>query len=193
MGANIIAGSPLSKDEIFKICNDIEGHPDNIAPALFGGLTASLVEDGIPYTVQYNISENLYFCALVPDFRLSTAEARKVLPSEIPYKDAIYNISRTAVLLKALENGDELLIKKSLSDRLHEKYRNVLINEYEEVKEICEKNGNTALFISGSGPTLMNIAKTKDFQWKIEYEIKNLKNSWIIRTLDIDMKGAVVL
>ena len=193
MGANIIAGSPLSKDEIFKICNDIEGHPDNIAPALFGGLTASLVEDGIPYTVQYNISENLYFCALVPDFRLSTAEARKVLPSEISYKDAIYNISRTAVLLKALENGDELLIKKSLSDRLHEKYRNVLINEYEEVKEICEKNGNTALFISGSGPTLMNIAKTKDFQWKIEYEIKNLKNSWIIRTLDIDMKGAVVL
>lgn len=193
MGANIIAGSPLSKDEIFKICNDIEGHPDNIAPALFGGLTASLVEDSIPYTVQYNISENLYFCALVPDFRLSTAEARKVLPSEISYKDAIYNISRTAVLLKALENGDELLIKKSLSDRLHEKYRNVLINEYEEVKEICEKNGNTALFISGSGPTLMNIAKTKDFQWKIEYEIKNLKNSWIIRTLDIDMKGAVVL
>lgn len=193
MGANILAGNPLSKDEVFKICNEIEGHPDNIAPAIYGGLTASMVEDGVPYTISYSVNENLFFCAIVPDFKLSTAEARAVLPQEVPYKDAVYNVSRTAVLLKALENGNEFLIKKALSDRLHEIYRNPLISEYEKVRDICEKSGNIALFISGAGPTLMNIAGSRDFQWKIEYEIKNLKNNWTIRPLEVDTKGAVIL
>lgn len=193
MGANVLAGSPLEKDEIFRICNEIEGHPDNIAPAIYGGLTASMVEDGVPYTIPYSVNENLSFCAVIPDFKLSTAEARAVLPREVPYKDAVYNISRAAVLLKALETGNELLINKALSDRLHEIYRSPLIAEYEHVRDICEKNGSIALFISGAGPTLMNITNSRDFQWKIEYDIKNLKHNWTIKPLEVDTKGAVIL
>jgi len=96
----------LSIDELFKIAVDIEGHPDNIAPAVYGGLTASIVNGEKSYCMKYNISEKLYFCALIPDFETSTCEARKLLPQEISYKDAVFNVSRVAVLLKALENGD---------------------------------------------------------------------------------------
>lgn len=191
MGANILAGSPLSKDEVFKIANEIEGHPDNIAPAIYGGLRASLVEDEIPYSVRYDIDEKLCFYALIPDFELSTSEARKVLPKMIPYKDAIYNVSRVSVLLKALEKGDEELIKKALEDKLHQQYRSSLIDEYERVKEICEKYGNVGFFISGAGPTLMNLSKDTNFELKIKNEIIGLKNRWEIKCLKTDKEGVV--
>lgn len=192
MGANAIAGNPLSKEEIFKICNEIEGHPDNIAPGIYGGFTASMVEEGVPYTVSYDISQKLYFCALIPDFMLSTSEARAVLPEKVPRSDAVYNVSRVAVLLKGLEMGDKTIISKSLSDKLHEKYRSPLIKEYEEVKKICREHGNTAMFISGAGPTIMNITDDANFGKRIEEQIKKLKSNWAMKLLETDTAGAVV-
>ncbi len=192
VGANEVAGRPLSREEIFKICNDIEGHPDNIAPAIFGGLTASLVDEEIPYTVRYDINKELYFYGFVPNFEVSTKEARKALPTELPYKEAIFNVSRVAVLLKGLENGDDTLIKKSLNDKLHEPYRSKLIHEYDKVRKICEDEGCTGFFISGSGPTLMAVSKDASFIEKIENKIKDLEYNWMIKKLEVDVDGAVV-
>lgn len=191
-GANALLKGNLTKDELFKIAVDIEGHPDNIAPAVYGGLTASIVEDGIPYCMGYNISEKLKFCALIPDFETSTYEARKLLPVDIPFKDAIYNVSRTAVLLKALEEGNFKVINVALKDKLHQKYRKTLIHEYDEVKKICIDNGSHALFISGSGPTLMNVIENSDFTNKIKNSIINLRHNWDIRYLITDTNGVIV-
>lgn len=193
MGANEICGGKLSKMEIFNICNEIEGHPDNISPAIFGGLTASLVHDNIPYFTKYNINENFSFCAMIPGFKLSTEEARKVLPNIVLYNQATHNISRTAVLLKSLEDGNKDLIKIALEDKIHEPYRKSLIDEYKEVRDICERNQVIGFFISGAGPTLMGIVDGDLNKENLEKEISNLKNHWAIQKLDVDLQGALVL
>lgn len=191
-GANALLGGNLSKDELFKIAVNIEGHPDNIAPAVYGGLTASIVEDGTPYCANYNISNELKFCALIPDFETSTSEARKLLPEKISFEDAVYNISRTAVLLKSFEEGNYHVIKVALKDRLHQIYRKALIHEFEEVNKICSENGSIAFFISGSGPTLMNIIESSDFTNKIKDSIMKLNYNWEIKCLSADTKGVIV-
>lgn len=191
-GANCLLNGNLSKDELFKIAVEIEGHPDNIAPAVYGGLTASIVEDQVPYHVSYNIHESIRFCALIPNFETSTHEARKLLPSSVSYEDAVFNVSRTAVLLKSLEIGDYKLINIALKDKLHQKYRKTLIYEFDEVKRICEENGSVALFISGSGPTLMNITNNLEFANNIKDSITKLNYYWDIKQLLADKVGVVV-
>lgn len=191
-GANTLLKGGLSKDDLFKIAVKIEGHPDNIAPCVYGGLTASMVDDGIPYCAEYKINDKIKFCALIPDFETSTHKARKILPVEVEFKEAIFNVSRVAVLLKALEDGNINLINKSLKDKLHQRYRKTLIYEYDEIKQICEENGSIAFFISGSGPTLMNIIDNSDFTNNIKDNIINLKNNWKIKLLSTDSKGVVV-
>lgn len=193
VGANILCGSPLTTKEIFAICNEIEGHPDNIAPALFGGLTASMVKDGVPYTVQYSVSDSLYFCALIPDFETSTHEARKVLPKSVDYKDAVYNVSRTAVMLKALESGNEILLSAAVSDKLHEPYRMKLIHGFEVVRALALSLGAIAFFISGSGSTLMCITKDPDFGEKMNRAMKEFPNEWEAVMLKISKNGVEVI
>jgi len=191
-GANALLNGGLSKEELFKIAVAIEGHPDNIAPAVYGGLTASIVDDEKPYCMKYNISEKLYFCALIPDFETSTCEARKLLPQEVSYKDAVFNISRVAVLLKALEDGNFDVINVALKDKIHHKYRKKLIDECDEVKKICVESGSSAIFISGSGPTLMNVIENSDFTNRIKNSIMKLRNNWEIKFLQTDKNGAIV-
>ena len=191
-GANFLLDGDLSKDELYKTAVRIEGHPDNITPAVFGGLTASLVEDGMPYYVNYDIDSNVRFCALIPDFETSTAEARKLLPEKVPYKDAIFNVSRTAVLLKAFENADFDLIKIALKDRLHQQYRKTLIHEFDEVEKICLNNESISVFVSGSGPTVMNIIQSDEFGNIIKEDLKSLKYNWKVIELNADKNGTIV-
>lgn len=191
-GANALLKGNLSKDELFKIAVNIEGHPDNIAPTVYGGLTASILEDGTSYCMKYNINESIKFCALIPNFETSTSEARKILPKDISFKDAVFNVSRTAVLLKALEEGNFKVINVAINDKLHQMYRKTLIHEFDEVQKICKDNGSTAFFISGSGPTLMNIIENSDFTNKIKHSIMNLKYNWEIRFLLADNKGVML-
>lgn len=192
LGANSLAGNVLSKEDLFNVAVEIEGHPDNIAPAMFGGLTASLMNDNRPYYVKHEINRNLQLCALIPEFEVDTSDARKVLPNKVEYKEAIHNISRTAVLLKALQTGNEEMIKISLDDMLHQPYRKFLIHEYDEVCKICHDNGSLAVFISGAGPTVMNIVKNSNFTKLIQNDIIKLAYEWNARMVEIDFNGAVV-
>lgn len=192
LGANALAGNILSKEELFNIAVEIEGHPDNIAPAMFGGLTASLMLESKPYYVKHEINKDLKLCALIPEFEVNTSEARKVLPCKVDYKEAVHNISRTAVLLKALQTGNEEMIKLSIDDLLHQPYRKLLIYEYDKVSEICKNNDSLAVFISGAGPTIMNIVKNSNFTKLIQNDIINLAYKWNAKMLKTDFDGAVV-
>ena len=107
MGANVLRGNKLSTQGLLNITNAMEGHPDNLAPAFFGGLTASMVDNGLPVTVSFPLHPDWEFIALIPDFNLPTTLARSVLPKDVSRADAIYNISHGAMVLKALELGDE--------------------------------------------------------------------------------------
>ncbi len=195
MGANEIAGSPLSQSEIFKLSTEIEGHPDNIAPALFGGLVVSLMEDKEIYYNEINVAEGLKFVAIIPDFPLSTKSAREVLPTEVAYKDAVENISRVCLLISALSNGRFDLLKHGLRDNLHQPYRGKLIEGFEEVLSKSYELKALGGYLSGAGPTIMTIIKENDITFKenMEAYLKSINYSWKVIELKLDLDGAKII
>lgn len=193
LAANLLHGEPLAREELLAIANEIEGHPDNLAPALYGGLTASLVEDGMPYTVQLPVAESLRFVAAIPNFPLSTHAARSVLPKQVPYADAVYNASHAAVLLGALQKGDAALIRAAMQDRLHQPYRKALIHEYDAVQTTAEECGALGFCISGAGPTLLCLTDDAAFADRLAERCATLEYGWRILDLPVDRKGAVAL
>ena len=118
MGANVLRGNKLSTQGLLNITNAMEGHPDNLAPAFYGGLTASMVDNGLPVCVNFPLHPDWEFVALIPDFDLPTTLARSVLPQQVSRADAIYNIAHGALVLKALELGDEKLLRNAMQDRI---------------------------------------------------------------------------
>lgn len=189
--ANLLHGSPLPPAELLEVTNEIEGHPDNLAPAIYGGLTASLVEDGIPRTVRLPLSPTLRWVAAIPDFELSTHLARAVLPKEVAFVDAVYNASHVAVLVGALGRGDRELIAMALRDRLHQPYREKLIPEYNKVKTAAEQCGAIAFCISGAGPTLLALTDEASFAAQFAEKCKRLEHRWNIMELAVDTEGIV--
>jgi homoserine kinase len=189
--ANLLHGASLSSAELLAVTNEIEGHPDNLAPAIYGGLTASLVEDGIPRTVRLPLSPTLRWVAAIPNFELSTHLARAVLPKEVAFVDAVYNASHVAVLVGALGRGDRELIAMALRDRLHQPYRESLIPEYGKVKAAAEQCGAIAFCISGAGPTLLALTDEASFAAQFAEKCKHLEHRWNIMELAVDTEGIV--
>ncbi|MCR5350324.1 MAG: homoserine kinase [Acholeplasmatales bacterium] len=166
-GANHILGDVLSMDECFQICARLEGHPDNVAPAIYGNLVASYKMDDKYYPNVYEVSDKLKFITVIPNYKLSTKKARGVLPKELSYSDIVNNLSRIVNIPKAFKDGDLKLIRHLFNDKLHEPYRSTLIKEYSDVKEICDKE-NVACCISGSGSTMLIIAYNYDIVLKLK-------------------------
>lgn len=193
VAANALHGGTLSALDLLAICNAIEGHPDNLAPALLGGMTVSMVENGRAWAARYNVHPRLRFTALIPDFELSTHLAREALPKEVPFADAVFNISRAGVLLKALENGDEALIRLALEDRLHQPYRGRLITGYDQVKALALASGCTAFCISGAGPTLLCLSFDDAWETPFRGKIGGIPGHWQMLPLPVDHQGAQII
>lgn len=193
MAASALHGGRLDKERLLNITTRIEGHPDNLAPAIFGGLTASLMEDGVPLAMQFPLSPEWQFVALIPDFELSTKMARAVLPKSVPHRDAVYNVSHAALVLKALELGAEDLLRKAMGDRLHQPYRKGLIANYDEVQRAARYCGAAGFCISGAGPTLLCLSTKPGLAERLEAELGDLAQHWQVLPLRVDMQGARVV
>lgn len=195
MAANELAGGTLSRQEIFQLATEIEGHPDNIAPALFGGLVTSVMEGEKIYSNRIELAEGLKFIALIPDFDLSTEESREVLPEEIAYSDAVYNIGRVSLMLSALVSGNFELLKVGLKDRLHEQYRGSLVPDYDLIVKKCRELGILGSYLSGAGPSIMVLVEEAEDKFALEIEsfLAQLKASWMVKELGVDLKGARIL
>lgn len=189
-GAYALTNTPINKEDILHIATQIEGHPDNVAPAIYGGLRASCMVDQKVYSVAYDIDKRFLFQALIPNFETLTSEARKAIPLKVTHKDAIFSLSRLSVVLKAFETYDLEAIKNCMADALHEPYRIPLIHEYEQVKAICQKNDSVSLLVSGSGSTLLNIIEKAENEKPIKTELNQLKHQWLSILLQIDDEGA---
>ena len=193
IGANVLRGNRLSTQGLLNITNAMEGHPDNLAPAFYGGLTASMVDNGLPVTVNFPLHPDWEFLALVPDFNLPTTHARSVLPTELPRADAIYNISHGALVLKALELGDEKLLRNAMQDRIHQPYRKKLIPDYEQIEALVRTTG-AAFCLSGAGPTLLCITRNKDLEEKLGKKLHAITScNWQMLPLHVEFQGAHVL
>lgn len=167
VGANQLAGAPLSQTEVMNLAIAMEGHPDNVVPALLGGcrLAASDVTS-LHATSQWQICdipwhESIVPVVAIPDFELSTAEARRVLPTQVSRADAIFNTAHLGLLLRGLATGNGEWIGAALQDRLHQPYRQALISGYEAVQNAALAAGAYGMAISGAGPTLLALASAK--------------------------------
>ena len=188
-GAYLLTETEINKNAILKIATELEGHPDNVAPAIFGNLCASCLVDDEAISVQYNVDERFNFMALIPNFETKTADARKALPKDLPLKDAIFSLSRLGIVLRAFETYDIQTLKKVLADKIHEPYRKNLIHEYDEVRSICENIESYGFFISGSGSTLINILVDETKLELIKEQLKNLKYNWKVLFTKVDKEG----
>lgn len=193
MGANVLRGNKLSTQGLLNITNAMEGHPDNLAPAFFGGLTASMVDGGLPVCVSFPLHPDWEFLALVPEFNLSTSLARSVLPQQISRADAIYNIAHGALVLKALELGDEKLLRSAMQDRLHQDYRKSLIPDFDKIQALVRTTG-AGFCLSGAGPTLLCITRNPGLEEKLSRKLDTItQHQWQMIPLHVEFQGAHVI
>ena len=195
VGANEIMGKRFSNDELLDMAVEIEGHPDNVAPALLGGMVVAIMEENKTIYDKVDVKGGIKFVSIIPNFRLSTEKARSVLPKEITLKDGVYNVSRAALMVACFTSGRYNLIKNACKDSFHQNYRSKLINGFDEVYNKCYELGGLGCYLSGAGPTIMAIIDEKDerFSNKLKefLRIKNLE--WDILELSLDNEGAVII
>lgn len=151
MGLNELSGRPLSRDGIFRLCAELEGHPDNAAPALFGGFT---IARSLQKPLRYPVSSDLRFVLLIPNFEVATPDARKVMPKSISVADAAANAADAAVIAVAFATKRYDLLCGAFADRLHQPYRTKLVPFLPDVVKAAELHGALGGWLSGSGSTI---------------------------------------
>lgn len=154
LGANALLGKPFSRDEILTMATQYEGHPDNVVPAMLGGLVASVVSGDKVVTRKLLVSP-LSLTVVLPDFYFPTKAAREILPEYVLRQDAIFNVSRAVLVIKALETGDLALLGQVMEDSLHQPYRLPLIPGAQQAIAAAKEAGASAVALSGAGPSLI--------------------------------------
>jgi homoserine kinase len=196
LGANVLAGSPLDDQALAALAIDLEGHPDNVVPALLGGCRLAATHPHGGWTLcDIPWHESLVPVVAIPEFELSTAEARRVLPDHYSRADAIFNAAHLGLLLRGISTGHEDWVRTALCDRIHQPYRQILIPGYDVVQQAALAAGAWGLVISGAGPTLLTIATPAT----VDAVQKAIQTAWqrqdfavMVHPLKIDHHGATV-
>ncbi len=196
VAANKLSGGKLSVNEMLKLAADIEGHPDNVTPALLGGFTVNVATKyAIRYVKTELNPEDLSFAALVPDFYLQTKKSRGVLPKSVPHHDAVYNTGHSALLTASLMSGKYENIRTAVGDKLHQNYRKRLIPNMDSLFRLCYDNGALGVYLSGAGPTIIAIVKAdnKGFACGLSRVLLDKMKDWKLHMLKPDNVGACIL
>lgn len=156
--ASILHDDALNEDQIFALASEMEGHPDNAAPCVYGGLTASGIVSDRFVTHSLELNPKWHFTVFIPDFEVSTAHARAIMPESYPRKTVSESIANAVWEIEALRTGSLPLLQAGCRDLVHEPYRKQLIKGYDSLKQIVEEKGDGVLLISGSGSTCLLIS-----------------------------------
>lgn len=198
LAANELLGKPADEVALLSIATEVEGHPDNITPAIVGGLVLTSREDDgrIIYT-KMKWPEKWAINVCIPDFELSTDISRSVIPQQIPIEDAVFNMKRVGMFVQAVNTGDDELIKLALQDRLHQPYRMKLVPGLNEISEnLKHEDSVLGCVLSGAGPSILVISQKNDID-KIKSVVKqtwddmNIKSQ--ILTLPPEEVGAQII
>jgi len=158
--AGVIIGAELAnlgwdRARVLNEAARIEGHPDNVAACVVGGVVASAIDScGVTHAVRLELPGKFGVAVIVPDFRVPTSEARRVLPTSYSREDAIFNLQRSALLVAALATGDSRAFPAALEDRLHQPYRFALVPGLEDVTKL-RAPGLLGCALSGAGPSIL--------------------------------------
>ncbi|MFR1565159.1 MAG: homoserine kinase [Christensenellales bacterium] len=175
--ANALSGFSLSERDTAALCASIDGHPDNVLPALLGGVTAGVMLDGGVEYIRADIGKELSAVALTPDFPLLTEKSRRVLPQSYSREDVIFSLSRAVLTFAALALGQSDKLG-CLDDRLHQPYRIPLIKGYREAKQALKDAGALCVYLSGAGPTLIGIFNSSAGKGSV-----SAPDGWTVRRL----------
>lgn len=198
IGVNKLNNDILTEQDLIDIAASIEGHPDNTTPAFVGGfVVASIENDGHVLYQKIDWPKEWKISVCIPDYKLLTELARSVLPTEVDFKDAVYNIQKSAQLITAITNKNEDIMRSALKDRIHQPYREKLIPGMVEIIEKLNKEKNVlGCVLSGAGPTLAVITNNDDIEnvkqivYKIWYDL-DIKHE--IKTFEPELNGAKVM
>ena len=196
VAANQLAGEPLSQLQVMELAIAMEGHPDNVVPALLGGCRLAASSGAAWEICDVPWNENVVPVVAIPDFELSTSQARRVLPTQVSRADAIFNTAHLGLLLRGLATGKGEWLKTALQDKLHQPYRKALIPGYDAVNMAAVTAGAYGMVISGAGPTLLALADAEHSQ-SVEAA---MRTAWeaegitaVVRSLSLDNQGAIGL
>ncbi len=194
LAGNIISGRKLSYGEIIHLAAKMEGHPDNVGPALYGGFCVSLTDDSKTIIKSAKIDRNIKFAVIIPDYFVATKKSRGVLPSRVDFRDAVYNIGHASMFQAAMLSGDMAALRMGVKDALHQQYRKSYVDGMEEIFEKTYKLGSHATYLSGSGPTILSVLDGNYYEFRNGMSRYFRENSleWKCMILPIDNVGAVV-
>lgn len=195
LAAGLLENGPdplvLTEDELLRFATDLEGHPDNVAPALFGGLTIAWVNsDHEPRFKRLAVHRGVSPLVLVPDFTMSTELARSLQPKQVPHEDAVFNVSRSALLVAALTQSPELLFEAT-EDRLHQNYRGEAMPATRDLIVGLRAAGHAAV-VSGAGPSVLVLAGDPGERIAAAALAETMPGGWTAHFLAVDIKGATV-
>ena len=198
LAANELLGRPADEVALLSIAAEVEGHPDNVTPAIVGGLVLTSQEDDgrIVYT-KLNWPDEWSITIFIPDYELSTEISRSVLPKEVPMEDAVFNAKRLGMFVQAVNNKDAELMKLALQDKLHQPYRMKLVPGLDKIIENLKHEENVlGCVLSGAGPSIIvisqknNLDKIKSIV-KTTWEEMNVKVNML--TLPVAKEGASII
>ena len=194
MIANELTKSGISKDDLINMSVEIEGHPDNVAPAFLGGMVVGATDGSRFEHVRIDVSDELEFFAVIPDFPLSTADARAVLPRAYTKEQAVFNCSRVALLVSAMMSGNFGALSVAMQDEIHQPYRKILIPGMETIIHKSVEFGAYGAYLSGAGPTIMVVApKGSNVKAQLEELVSSFEHFWLVLPLGVDKNGAEIV
>ncbi len=196
VAANDLSGCHYSKDKLAEIAARIEGHPDNSNPAILGGMVVGALSKEEVRHVKIPIPENLSFAIMVPEFPIETEKSREVLPYTVTRKDAIFNSSRTGLLVASMITGRIDNLKMAMDDRIHQPYRLALVPGMKEIFEKADEYGAKASYLSGAGPTLVSVVTDDmkdEFTQQMNGYLNTIPHRWTLEILKPDLEGVRIV
>ena len=192
--ANALCDAPFSRSELLDFATEFEGHPDNVAASLLGGLVISMMHGNHVHSIQLDCGSDLRVVVAIPDFSLSTKAARGVLPQTVDFADAIHNVSRCSMLVAAIATGKLEMLSLAMADRLHQPYRTSLIPGFDDVAEAAMDAGALSVALSGAGPSIAAYCtkSTQEVGAQMSEAFARNQISCDIKVLSIDSAGATV-
>ena len=191
--ADRLCETNLSREELLNLAVKLEGHPDNVAPAFIGEMVVGAVDGRRFEYLPIHLPDELEFIVLIPDFPLSTEEARRVLPASYSREQAVFNASRAALLVGALMSGRFDVLSTAMRDQIHQPYRSRLIHGMDGIIGAAERAGAYGGFLSGAGPSIMVMARRGDnVSAELERYCETLGSYWYVTAIAPDRDGAVI-